>query len=52
MKALPVVLPSALGALAGAAKKLTAGRKKAARTLAKEVEGALADLAMPGARFR
>ena len=42
----------ALGALAGAAKKLTAGRKKAARTLAKEVEGALADLAMPGARFQ
>ena len=42
----------ALGALARAAKKLTAGRKKAARALAGEVEAALADLAMPGARFQ
>jgi DNA repair protein RecN (Recombination protein N) len=37
--------------LARAAKKLTAGRKKAAGALAKEVEHSLAGLAMPGARF-
>ncbi len=41
----------ALEGLAKAAKKLTAGRKKAGRKLAREVEQALAALAMPDARF-
>ncbi|MCS5637574.1 MAG: DNA repair protein RecN [Myxococcota bacterium] len=41
----------ALGGLARAAKKLTAGRKKAAGALAKEVEASLAGLAMSDARF-
>jgi len=38
-------------ALAALAAELTAGRKKSARALARRVEGELAGLAMPGARF-
>jgi DNA repair protein RecN (Recombination protein N) len=41
----------ALATLAAGAKKLTAGRKKAGRKLAREVEEALVGLAMPDARF-
>jgi len=40
-----------LEALEAGAKKLTAGRKRAGRKLAREVEPALAELAMPDARF-
>jgi len=45
-------LDSAAGAYLKAAKKLTAGRKKAAQKLADEVSAAMADLGMPNGVFQ